>query len=502
MFLSTLLDGVRVSKLFEMRYGHTIVTQDIQIRKIQYDSRKVERGDIFVAIRGAAADGHAFIDMAVSNGAVVVVVEDDAARSDYYFLHAAVVKIVVPDAREALARMSANFYGNPSRALRLVGVTGTNGKTTTTILLRSILEEDGGPTGLLGTIDYVVGTETFPATHTTPESLEINELLARMRSANCRSAVMEVSSHALQQHRVHGLRFAAGVFTNLTQDHLDYHGSMEGYFRAKQLLFGMLEPGTAAIVNADDPRGREMAEGTPASVLTYGTVAGADVRAREIRIGIRGTSFVLEYGGKRFDLHSPLIGRFNVANLLAATATGMALGIAAEKVIEGATKVARVPGRFEQIASPQGWTAVVDYAHTPDALDNCLRTIHELLPEGRRGRILTVFGCGGNRDAGKRPLMGKIASELSDEIIITSDNPRKEDPQSIIDQIRIGVSGNAVVGMEVDRRRAIARALEKARSGDVVLIAGKGHEAYQVVGETREHLDDREEVDRFIGAHR
>jgi UDP-N-acetylmuramoyl-L-alanyl-D-glutamate--2,6-diaminopimelate ligase len=501
VFLSKLLDGVRVSKLFEMRYGHTVVTQDLQIRSLQYDSRKVKPGDAFVAIRGTAADGHLFIDNAVANGAIVVVLEDDAVRSDYFFLHAAVAKIVVPDSRSALARMSANMYDDPSRSLRLVGVTGTNGKTTTTHLIRAMCEAEEGPAGLLGTIDYVVGGERFPATHTTPESLELNGLLARMRDAGCRSAVMEVSSHALHQKRVEGIRFAVGLFTNLTQDHLDYHGTMEEYLRAKQILFTMLGPEAVALTNADDPHGRRIVEGTAARVLTYGTAPGADIRVRDVELSVTGTHCAIDWEDGTLGLESSLIGRFNVSNLVAAFGAGIALGYSGERVRDAIAGVRAVRGRFEQVGSPGGWTAIIDYAHTPDALEKCLRAVHEILPADGRGRVITVFGCGGNRDRAKRPIMGRIASELSDEVIITSDNPRKEDPERIIEEIRSGVAGPAALSTEVDRRKAIVRALEKARRHDVVLIAGKGHETYQVIGETKEHLDDREEVERFIGTH-
>jgi UDP-N-acetylmuramoyl-L-alanyl-D-glutamate--2,6-diaminopimelate ligase len=501
VFLSKLLDGVLVSKLFEMRYGHTVVTQDLQIRSLQYDSRKVQPGDAFVAIRGTAADGHLFIDNAVANGAIAVVVEDDAVRSDYFFLHAAVVKIVVPDSRRALARMSANMYGDPSRSLRLVGVTGTNGKTTTTHLIRAILEAEEGPAGLLGTIDYVVGAERFPATHTTPESLELNGLLARMRDAGCRSAVMEVSSHALHQKRVEGIRFAAGLFTNLTQDHLDYHGTMEEYLRSKQILFRALGPEAMALTNADDPQGQAIVEGTSARVRTYGTTPGAEIRARDIELSVRGTRCAIDWEGRTIGLESALIGRFNVSNLVAAFAAGVSLGYDGEGVRDAIAGVRSVRGRFEQMTSPSGWTAIIDYAHTPDALEKCLRAVHDILPVHERGRIITLFGCGGNRDRAKRPIMGRIAAQLSDEVIITSDNPRKEDPERIIEEILSGVARPASVSTEVDRRKAIVRALEKARRHDVVLIAGKGHETYQVIGETKEHLDDREEVEQFIGRH-
>jgi len=496
VFLSELLNGVRVTKLFEMQYGRTVVSQDIQIGSVQYDSRKVLRGDMFVAIRGTAADGHTFIDNVVGRGAAVVVLEDDAVRSDSYFLHANVAKVVVPDSREALARIAINYYGAPAARLRPIGVTGTNGKTTTTYLLRSILEAAGEKAGLLGTIDYVIGDEVLPASHTTPESLEMQSLLARMVQAGCTTAVMEVSSHALVQHRVEGIPFRAGVFTNLTQDHLDYNGTMGEYCAAKRKLFAMLEPGACAVINGDDPSGAMVAEGTRARIVRYGMHEGMDVRATDVQVTVRGLRCTIIHRGRRAPIHSALTGRFNVANILAAFAAGSALGLKDEEIVRGIEQLQAVRGRFEQIVSPAGWTAIIDYAHTPDALENCLRTVREILPPQQK--VITVFGCGGNRDAGKRPIMGRIAAAMSDRVIVTSDNPRKEDPGTIIKQIVDGVQGPAHVDIEPDRRKAIILGLEGARAGDLVLIAGKGHETYQVLGETRHHFDDREEVENFI----
>jgi UDP-N-acetylmuramoyl-L-alanyl-D-glutamate--2,6-diaminopimelate ligase len=501
VFLSDLLKGVRVTKLFEMQYGRTVVTQDIQVREVQYDSRKVHSGDMFVAIRGSAMDGHTFIDNAVNNGAVVVVLEDDAARPDAYFLHATVAKIVVPDARRALAQIAANYYGHPSVHLRPIGVTGTNGKTTTTYLVRSIMQAAGEKTGMLGTIEYVIGDEAVSASHTTPESLELQQFLARMVQEGCTAAVMEVSSHALAQQRVAGLEFRAGVFTNLTRDHLDYHRSMESYLSAKRTLFAMLGPDAVAVTNVDDPSGEAMVKGTRARVIRYGIRQAADIRATGVEVTIHGTRCALAFAERVVPLRSSLTGRFNVANILAAFSTGVGLGLKEQDIVRGIEQVRAVRGRFERIVSPAGWTAVIDYAHTPDALENCLRTIHDVLPLEGQGRIITIFGCGGNRDAGKRPIMGRIAAAMSDVVLVTSDNPRKEDPEAIIRQVLAGVEGPAVVKTEVDRRKAILLGLETAREGDVVLIAGKGHEDYQVLGEKRYHLDDREEVENFIRAH-
>jgi UDP-N-acetylmuramoyl-L-alanyl-D-glutamate--2,6-diaminopimelate ligase len=307
-----------------------------------------------------------------------------------------------------------------------------------------------------------------------------------------------VSSHSLAQSRVHGLDFDVATFTNLTQDHLDFHGSMEEYFRSKKILFDGLSPSSYAVTNADDRNGPKIVDGTMAQKITYGTVSTADLRTMDIRLDVHGTWFSIFDGTTVRNVQSTLTGRFNIANISAAYATGVALGLPPENIIAGIADLKSVRGRFEQIASPQGWTAVVDYAHTPDALENCLQTIHDILPQHRASKVITVFGCGGNRDRGKRPLMGKIAAELSDITIITSDNPRKEDPEAIIDEIKSGVMAGKVVYVEVDRRNAIHQALKLAREGDVVLIAGKGHENYQVVGEAKVHFDDREEVERYI----
>jgi len=500
--LGRLLDGVAVSKLFMMQYGGMAQTQDVEVNAVQYDSRKVNRGDLFVAIPGTAVDGERFIVEAISRNAIAVVLEHDAAVPDALFLHAGVVKIVVPDARVALAVLAANAYGHPSHRLRLIGVTGTNGKTTTTHLIKAALEAHGEHVGLIGTIQYDVGGQLVPATHTTPESLELNALLNDMAGRGCTAAVMEVSSHALAQHRVHGLRFVAGVFTNLTQDHLDFHGSMDAYFAAKKKLFDALPADAVAVTNADDPRGDAIVQNTRAHVVRYGLDARADIAASNVTMNVGGMEFTIAMPGNSASVRTALTGRFNIANILAAVGTATAIGVPCDVAVKGITAVQSVRGRFEQIPAPGGWTAIIDYAHTPDALENTLHAIRHMLGADRRGKIITVFGCGGDRDRGKRPQMGRIASEMSDITIVTSDNPRKEDPLAIIREICAGIHTTATVQTEVDRRSAIARALSMAGPGDVVLIAGKGHEDYQVVGTTKTHLDDREEVQAFIRAHR
>lgn len=497
MTLSDLLQGVTVVKMFHLLYGKMVVTQDVQVHEIRYDSRNVGPGDAFVAIRGTAVDGHRFVPDALAKGAAVVVVDDDAAVPDSLCMHTGAAKIVVDDARKALATMAANFTGHPARRLTVVGVTGTNGKTTTTHLIRSVLEAHGERVGLIGTTGYFIAGRELPSTHTTPESLELNRLLQEMVEEGCTAAVMEVSSHALALSRVYGLPFAAGVFTNLTQDHLDFHGTMADYCSSKRLLFDDLDSGAAAVVNANDPFAEKMIAGTRARVIRYGIDIPADVTARDVRLGLAGTRFTVHTEADH-SVSSPLVGGFNVQNILAAYAAALSLGVPEETVVKGIAAMPSVRGRFEQVHGRDGRIAIIDYAHTPDALENCLRTIRSLLPPGK-ARVITVFGCGGNRDRGKRPIMGRIASTLSDVTIITSDNPRREDPLKIIDEIMSGVKTDAAVETEPDRRAAIRRGLDHASAGDVVLVAGKGHETYQVIDGATLRFDDREEVEQYLG---
>jgi UDP-N-acetylmuramoyl-L-alanyl-D-glutamate--2,6-diaminopimelate ligase len=494
MHLSVLLEGVQVVKLFQTVFGQMVVTQDVQIHGVQYDSRKIERNDCFVALRGSERDGHRFLGDAVYNGAKVVVIEDDTAYPDSLAMHTGVVKVVVADSRKALARMAANFYGHPARKLRMIGVTGTNGKTTTTHLIKSILEAQGETVGLIGTIEYAIGKTKTSAPHTTPESLELHGILAHMVEAGCTSVSMEVSSHALHQSRVYGIDFRAAIFTNLTQDHLDYHGSMDEYFNAKKILFDELSSGRSAIINADDPWGKKITSSTAATTLSYAVKSSADIRASKVDLSLQGTSIVVEYQDKKSTVTSPLVGRFNVYNILAAYATGKALGIAEKTIQQGIAELRSVKGRLERVDSPKGWFAFIDYAHTPDALEQCLRAVRELLSGGR---IITVFGAGGDRDKTKRPLMGKIAAELSDVAIVTSDNPRSEDPEQIIRDIVVGIPKNSSFRQIVDRRAAIRTAVELAHAGDVIVIAGKGHEEYQLIGTQRIPFSDRDIVEEY-----
>ncbi len=498
MRLGQLLEGVKVVKLYQKTYGQHPITQDIEIRSLQYDSRTVERGDCFVALKGWGTDGHRFLQDAVHRGARAVVVELDEAFADTQALHHGVTKIVVSESRQALAQMAANLFHHPAQALTMVGVTGTNGKTTTAYLIRSILEASGARAGLIGTIEYLFGEQSKPASHTTPESLDLQELLREMVSSGITAVSMEVSSHALDQGRVSGIEYAAAVFTNLTQDHLDYHGTMERYFDSKRRLFDDLSDSAPAVVNSDDPWGQKLALTHRGRLVTYGFGEGSTVTIRDAAVSFHGTSLTVEIGGVRQQFASPLVGRFNVSNIAAAVSAGHALGIDMETLRRGIKAVSAVRGRFERMASSRGWTAIVDYAHTPDALANCLRTIRELLGADHAGRLVTVFGAGGDRDRAKRPLMGAAAASLSDRVILTSDNPRSEDPEAIIREIASGLPAGYPVVIEPDRRKAIADALSGALPGDVVLIAGKGHEDYQVIGSVRTHFSDREIVEEYL----
>lgn len=498
MKLSQLLEGVAVSKLFQTMFGQMVVTHEVEINKLQYDSRKIKRDDCFVALKGKTSDGHIYLQGAISNGAKVIVVQDDNILPDPFCMHIGIIKVVVPDTRKALAVMSSNFYGHPSKKLKFIGITGTNGKTTTSHLVKSILEASGEKVGLVGTIEYKIGDRVIPATHTTPESLELNELFASMVDEKCTAVSMEVSSHALDQSRVFGLDFNVAIFTNLTQDHLDYHGTMEKYYEAKKTLFTNLKPSSCAVINHDDRRGVQIRDIINTRTISYGITSAADVQVKNMKFSIAGTELTLNNGYGEFTFTMPLIGKFNVYNVLAAYSAGIALGIPRENIIAGINNIKNVRGRFERVISPAGWTAIIDYAHTPDALENCLITIHDILPTKNRGRIITVFGAGGDRDKTKRPLMGRIVGEYSDIVIVTSDNPRTENPEKIIDDIMHGIIHHASVLREKNRRTAIERAVNCAQPGDIILVAGKGHEDYQVIGKEKIHFSDREVLESLL----
>jgi UDP-N-acetylmuramoyl-L-alanyl-D-glutamate--2,6-diaminopimelate ligase len=460
------------------------------VSSLAADSRRVEPGGCFVAVPGFKQDARRFIPEAVRRGATLVVTEGEALAG------VSVAQVLVPSARASLARLAGAWYGHPSRALTLVGITGTNGKTTTSYLVEALLRARGLATGVIGTIQYVLGEERRPASQTTPEALELQGMLALMRERGVRGVAMEVSSHALALSRVEGLAFDVAVFTNLTQDHLDFHGTFDAYRLAKRRLFELLaaspKPARAAVVNGDDPSGEALVRGLDLPVLTFGFGPGARVRAVEHASSIDGIRMTVEAPGGRLALTSPLIGEHNVMNLLAAIATGLALGLELGAIGSALSAVGAVPGRFEQVRAGQPFLVVVDYAHTPDALERVLATARKLTP----GRLGVVFGCGGDRDRGKRPIMGAIAARLADRAWVTSDNPRSEPPGAIIDEIAAGIreagAGADRYAAEPDRSAAIRAALLWARGGDTVVIAGKGHETYQIVGADVLAFDDRE----------
>ncbi len=498
MTLSDVLDGVIVSKLFQTVYGKMVTTHETEIGAIRTDSRTVGRGDMFVAVPGASVDGHTYVAEAVGKGARAVVVERDEAISDAQCMHSGVVKVVVPDVRKALALIAANFFGRPAASMKVIGVTGTNGKTTTTQLIGSILQAGGERVATIGTIGVRFGPAMEPSTHTTPDPVELQRLFSRMRDDKVSAVSMEVSSHALDQSRVSGVPFACGVFTNLSQDHLDYHGSMERYGDAKKLLFDGLSASSFAVMNADDPWTARLVKDTKAHVITFGVGQDAQVRLINASLRTDGSTLEIQHEGSTVSVTTPLLGRFNVSNVLAGFAAGLALGIRVPALELGIASLDNVKGRFERVPSRHGWTAIIDYAHTPDALEKCLQAVREMMAAAAPGRIITVFGAGGDRDKGKRPEMGRIAADLSDEVIITSDNPRSEDPERIIDDIALGIRRTDGVSREPDRRKAIALAVSMARKDDIILVAGKGHEEVQVIGTERLHFSDREVVEEHV----
>jgi UDP-N-acetylmuramoyl-L-alanyl-D-glutamate--2,6-diaminopimelate ligase len=469
-------------------------SREVEIAAVEHDSRTVVPGSLFVCIRGFRQDGHGFIAEAAARGAVAVVVEGDRATVG---APPGMTVVRVRDSRVALAVAANRFFDNPSGSLRMIGVTGTNGKTTTTYLAEAILGAAGRTVGLLGTIEYRCGAVTFPGERTTPESSDLHSLLRRMSALGAWAAVMEVSSHSLALHRVEGCEFDVGIFTNLTQDHLDFHGSMHTYAEAKARLFQMLgrdrrKAGeAAAVLNADDPWTPFMAEATRARVIRYGISAEADLRVREMSLRLAGIRAVLESPWGALEIESALVGQHNLANILGAAGACLHLGVSRERVQEGVRNLRAVPGRFEKVEAGQPFGVVVDYAHTPDALERVLQFAREYAT----GRVITVFGCGGDRDRGKRPLMGEAAALLSDFVIVTSDNPRSEDPLAVIADIQAGVNTVSAGGKRhdtiADRREAITAALARAREGDLVVIAGKGHETYQILRDRTIPFDDR-----------
>jgi|HubBroStandDraft_6_1064221.scaffolds.fasta_scaffold140918_1 UDP-N-acetylmuramoyl-L-alanyl-D-glutamate--2,6-diaminopimelate ligase len=463
------------------------------VSSVEYDSRRVKPGCLFVAMRGETSDGNRFIDQAIQSGAVAVVTDSAAEQP-----RAGVAWALVPHGRRALARISANFYKKPAERIAIAGITGTNGKSTTAFLLESILTVAGRKSALIGTIEYHVAGKVLPAPHTTPEALELNRIFNEALGHGATDAVMEVSSHALAQERVFGVPFDVAVFTNLTRDHLDYHNTMEEYFAAKRVLFegcGTDAP-RAVVTNIDDEYGAKLAEFSrkrSSVILKYGWERG-DLHAENVEITTRGTRFDLVIPEAKIAVFSALIGRVNVYNILAAAGAAYARGCASQSIAAGVDKLACVPGRFERVDCGQPFTVVVDYAHTDDALRNLTALARELVSgAGAKGRVLTVFGCGGDRDRTKRPLMGEAAGRGSDFVVLTSDNPRSEDPLTIINDAVVGLQKTGVkYTVEADRRKAIALAISEARPGDIVLLAGKGHEKVQVTRQGSAPFDDVE----------
>ena len=464
---------------------------DVDIVGVDIDSRKVGPGHLFVAIKGTQTDGHQYIAKAIELGAVAILCEDMPAERQ-----AGVTYVQVTSTESAIGPVATTFYGDPTSKLILVGVTGTNGKTTIATLLYNMFRRLGFKCGLLSTVCNYIEDEAVPASHTTPDPIELNQLLSRMVEAGCQYAFMECSSHAIAQQRIGGLKFAGGIFTNLTRDHLDYHKTVENYRNAKKAFFDMLPKGAFAVTNADDKNGMFMVQNTKATVKTYSIRSMADFKARIVECHFEG--MYLEVDGHEVGVQ--FIGKFNVSNLLAVYGAAVMLGQKPEDILLVLSTLKSVAGRLEPIHSPEGYTAVVDYAHTPDALENVLNAIHEVL-DGKDGHIITVCGAGGNRDKGKRPLMAQEVVKQSDRVIITSDNPRFEEPQDIINDMLAGLDQKQMkkVVSIVDRKEAIRTACMMAQKGDVILIAGKGHEDYQEIKGVKHHFDDREVVREIFG---
>jgi UDP-N-acetylmuramoyl-L-alanyl-D-glutamate--2,6-diaminopimelate ligase len=484
--LQALLQGVQVRS--------ALPEKELRIRQVANDSRRVEPGALFVAIHGVATDGNLFAKDAAARGAVAILSED-ATPAEW---PREIPWIRVSEGRKALATTAANFYRGPAQALKLVGVTGTNGKTTTTSLIDSILRASGAKTGLFGTIAYHTPRGDRPAPNTTPESLDLQNFFAEIRDSGGTFATLEASSHALAMDRLWGCHFAVAVFTNLTRDHIDYHKTFENYFAAKRMLFEGTGTGApdVSVINTDDEWGKKLA-GLGKGTLTYGLQNGTDLKAKKFQLSFKGLNFTAQTPDGPIQVDSALVGRINVYNILAAIGAGIGLGLSHDVIEAGIRNLHAVSGRFERVDVGQPFLVVVDYAHTDDALENLIRTAREL---NMKGRIITVFGCGGSRDRTKRPIMGELSGRLSDLSILTSDNPRQEDPLKIISDIVVGMqkSGGKYL-IEPDRAKAIRMGVDEARAGDIVLLAGKGHEDYQIFSDHTIHLDDREEAKKALG---
>ncbi len=476
MKISQLLNGVALE---------TPLKDDIEITSVAYDSRKVTPGCLFVCIKGFVTDGHVYIDKAIENGAAAILVQDEVNG-------AAVPVIRAADTRKALAQIGANFYGHPEKQLTVIGVTGTNGKTSVANLIKSTLEAVGETVGLIGTNGNMIGSKMLSTERTTPESLELSALFRQMVDEGIRYVVMEVSSHSLFLHRVYGIPFKVGIFTNLTQDHLDFHITMENYYLAKRMLFDLCEIG---VTNTDDAAGKRIKEEAPCPVLTYSIDSCADFMAKNIDITAKGVTFTLQTNEASFEAFMQIPGKFSAYNAMAAFCACTALGIAPEAILLALSKVEGIKGRIETLPTNTEYTVIIDYAHTPDGIENILNTVREFA----KNRVITVFGCGGDRDATKRPIMGEMAGKLSDYCIITSDNPRTEEPMSIIYQIEDGMKRTGCEYTVIENRReAISHALSIGQAGDCIVLAGKGHETYQIIGKEKHHFDEREVVAELL----
>ncbi len=453
---------------------------DIKVESVQCDSRKVTKGTVFVCIKGAALDGHKYAESAYKNGAAVIVCEHDVGLDN---------QLIVEDSREAYSSMCANYFGNPAKSLKLIGITGTSGKTTTTYMIRSMLERLGHKTGLIGTIQNIVGDDVLPAKNTTPDAYELHSLFSLMLKAGCEYVVMEVSSHALDQKRVWGLEFECAVFTNLTQDHLDYHITMENYLNAKLLLFKMCK---TAVINLDDEYSDRFINGCDCKKITYSAKnSSADYYAENIKYSAGGVTYDLCGGDKRKEINVAIPGSFTVYNSMAAGVSMLACGFDFDKTTDLLSGVEGVKGRVEVVPGGDGYTMIIDYAHTPDELENVIKMLNGI----KAGRMVTLFGCGGDRDRTKRPIMGEIAARLSDFVIVTSDNPRSENPEKIIEDILAGMKNTDTPYIVIENRaEAIEYAVKNAKPDDIVLFAGKGHETYQILPTGTIHFDEREVI--------
>ena len=477
------------------------VTGEVQrkdVADIVYDSRKVQKNSVFVAIKGYKTDGHKFLQDAINKGAVAVVVEDDNSIPDDLITHTRIAKILVKDSRKTLAELSKGFYKDPSSKLKLVGITGTNGKTTSTFILKNILQSAGHKTGLVGTIANYVGDVKVDSKLTTPESNDLNRFFYDMIEARCSHAIMEVSSHSLFLNRVYGLDFSVAIFSNITSDHLDFHQTFDEYLNAKKILFDGLDSNSFAIINSDDSNSNKMIKDSKAKIVTYGIADNSDYQIKNINYDLNGTDFTITNKNVDYKIHTTLIGTFNAYNAASAFAAANCLGVDADKIVDGIKSSPQVPGRFEVLGEGKK-KVIVDYSHTADSLEKALQAVREIVND--KNQVVTVFGCGGDRDKTKRPVMGKVASDLSDKVFVTSDNPRTENPYEIIKDIIRGISKDNYE-IEENREEAIKNAIQCSDDNAVILVAGKGHENYQEINGVRNHFSDQEIALKYLAEWR